>query len=193
VLVSRCATYQEAQKSLETEYGECTAHDMKERICNCISTWGGGLVEVKARKGSKGVDLIQLMQQTVFEFVASLEFKSIVLLDRASIFNENGHSIHLKYLLIWKNLITIMETNGHPMGPMPYLRRIEVSDEDPPALSELISSMAYHVESSELTTGISQLEFLSSIPSDELYQLSRNRLSSRIYFPGLWSLQLSMD
>ncbi|CAH0047656.1 unnamed protein product [Clonostachys solani] len=140
VLTSDCATWDKAQEELTEDY-ELISHDrrsVKDIVRDDILTWGGGLVEIKRNHP-------QFMHQTVLELVQDLTFKKSVLGELAVVLKENGHSFHLKYWIsAWS--YGYRGTNEGLEG-----KRI-----------------AYHAEHSELTTGNSHFEFLSSVPSQFL-------------------------
>ncbi|KAK5989024.1 hypothetical protein PT974_10522 [Cladobotryum mycophilum] len=144
VITSSCSTYQEAEEELQKDniiFQHSKHTQRKEMLRSDISTWGGGLVEVKG-------DHAQFMHQTVLEFVMDLSFKRSVLGDLAVIFNENGHSFHLKY---W-------------ISARPSQDQLEQPNHD----AQLVARIAYHAEQSELTTGNSHFHFLNSIPNYKL-------------------------
>jgi hypothetical protein len=145
VQVSSAATLEQA--AVEFQRREPNGHNEENLMAVRIDieTWGGGLVEVI--RGAGGRNFARLMHQTVLEFTMGIWFKRAVFGHLASVLNENGHSFHLKYwatLSIWQN------------------HRLETG------------VIAHHAQQSELTTGRSQLLFLSSIPSQELYFITSN-------------------
>ncbi|KAI9152195.1 Vegetative incompatibility protein [Paramyrothecium foliicola] len=135
VSVSQSRTYEEASTVLSCHgiWGELMSKQPCDPIfIKHISLWGGGLVEIKQNR-------VQLMHQTVFEFVTSLKFKEIVLGDLAKITYENGHVFHMKCLFVQPN---------ENLCTWNY------------------ESLVYHAQGAEVTTGISQEHFLSSIPNN---------------------------
>ncbi|CAG9977302.1 unnamed protein product, partial [Clonostachys byssicola] len=149
VQISRSVTLETAIGHLEVHSqiffrGEYTS-DMQSDIL----AWGGGLVEIQGNQ-------VQLMHQTVLEFVLSVSFKRAVLGNLATVVAENGHSYHVKYLIATD------------------VKNIRYSQYMPPE-----NSTQYHSQQSELTTGQSQLPFLESVPQDELYILA----TKTNYFP----------
>ncbi len=83
ISVSSCHTYEQAQKVL---LDLLASEDADDRTTNKLRsqevlTWGGGLVEIF--KDRHGEERVQVMHQTVYEFVTNLGFKEIVLGDLA--------------------------------------------------------------------------------------------------------------
>ncbi|KAK3290170.1 uncharacterized protein B0H64DRAFT_368987 [Chaetomium fimeti] len=166
VLISDCRTFEEAQDALAIAHAMDGDEESRyEKIWDEISTWGGGLVEIK-QHGLAG--RAQLMHQTVFEFVASIPFKRIVLGDSAVIIDENGHSFHLKYWSLqecWakKNVEAVnglfeeLVSFAPPRGRYQFFAFTYRSQ-------ETLERLAYHAQQSEATTGSSHFDFLYSIP-----------------------------
>ncbi|KAK4454860.1 hypothetical protein QBC34DRAFT_433106 [Podospora aff. communis PSN243] len=121
-----------------------------------IHTWSGGLVEIKPQ-GNQAV--LQLMHQTVHEFVMGLSFKRIVVGDLAAILHENGHTFHMKHLMEMR----ISEVGGREaesLVPQPV--------DGSPTSQRTVEQISYHAERSELTTGKSHFDYLFSAPHDRL-------------------------
>lgn len=135
--------------TLETAIRQIQRSQPPDDMRSDILAWGGGLVEIQDTQ-------VQLMHQTVLEFVLSVSFKRAVLGNLATVVAENGHSYHVKYLIATE------------------IRNIRYSQYMPPE-----NSTQYHSQQSELTTGQSQLPFLESVPQDELYILA----TKTNYFP----------
>lgn len=148
VMVASCDTYR-AAKAYDPS-------DNSQRARRDIAAWGGGLVEVK-RQGD-----VELMHQTVLEFVTSLEcnMKQIVLGDLASLIHENGHGFHLKYFslrlvaaLIPKSFQALIESRKPTHGGIARYDTTVLTN-------NAVLQFAYHAEQSELTTGASHFDFL---------------------------------
>ncbi|VUC25820.1 unnamed protein product [Clonostachys rosea] len=151
VQISRCVTLETAIPYIDTiDAPAYSKQRYKGDMQSDILAWGGGLVEIR---GSQ----VQLMHQTVLEFVLSVSFKRAVLGNLATVVTENGHSYHVKFLIATE------------------IRNIRYSQYMPPE-----NSTQYHSQQSELTTGQSQLPFLESVPQDELYILA----TKTNYFPS---------
>ncbi|KAL7920620.1 hypothetical protein ACQKWADRAFT_298002 [Trichoderma austrokoningii] len=161
VLTSGCTTFQESRNVLQSQSVLAT-DKKKKKMVNDISAWGGGLVEIQER------GYIQLMHQTVLEFTMSLLFKRIVMGDAAAILNENGHSFYFKYWLATAGLGRLKAMNDAEMRIA--MKRIN----EPHFVSEDENDRklaAYHAEESESTTGISQLDYINSVPIPDLRPL----------------------
>ncbi|KAL7895514.1 hypothetical protein HDV64DRAFT_95259 [Trichoderma sp. TUCIM 5745] len=179
VMTSNCTTFQECLDALESpSLGTIlTASDWDRKMANDISTWGGGLVEIKARNH------LQLMHQTVLEFTSDLLFKRIVMGDVAAILNENGHSFFFKYWVVKISLGRLPTANNTEpwtaAGRLDYLTRPNPNPRSAVERLPLISNeeeeqrrlVAYHAEKSESTTGISQLGFIQTLPIRDLQRL----------------------
>lgn len=149
LLTSICSTFQTAKIELNKESLE--ALDARHQIRRDISNWGGGLVEVKTHDG---INMPQVMHQTVVDFTMSLEFKSIVLGSLASIVSENIHCFYMKYYAT-QDPVFILEGTGPPVR----------LDHSKPAQGTVLNLFAYHhADMSEHTTGRSHLEFLIAMP-----------------------------
>ncbi|KAK0701077.1 hypothetical protein B0H67DRAFT_547600 [Lasiosphaeris hirsuta] len=160
VLLSECTTVDDAVQTLvEMKHsitdGEAWKYD---NVRSDIHTWSGGLVEIRRQDGRPR---LQLMHQTVLEFVMGLWFKKMVVGDMAAILQENGHTFHLKYLisariLKVRRLMAQLEASEDERGEERAKERREVQ------------RLAHHAEQSELTTGKSHFEFLLNAPHDRL-------------------------
>ncbi|KAI0100718.1 hypothetical protein F4776DRAFT_658252 [Hypoxylon sp. NC0597] len=99
-----------------------------EKAENFIREVSGGLVET-------GLEFVQLMHQTVRDFIEDPQFRQVVLgKERGQIIKENGHTFLAKYMFLKRN------------------RAFE-------------SSFSFHARESERTTGSSQYEFFLSFPT----------------------------
>lgn len=158
VLTSSCATFQESLDALQSQ--SATTSNRNQQVTNDISAWGGGLVEIGARNH------LQLMHQTVLEFTMDLLFKRIVVGDVAAILNENGHSFYFKYWLATTGLGRHQTANNTELWAI-------AANPRPSYVEELKERKlaAYHAEKSESTTGISQLDFINSVPIPDLQRL----------------------
>ncbi|KAK1238167.1 hypothetical protein MKX08_002746 [Trichoderma sp. CBMAI-0020] len=158
VLTSGCTTFQESLHALRSQ--SVTRCNREQKVANDIATWGGGLVEIKAQ------DHIQLMHQTVLEFTMDLRFKRIVLGNVAAILKENGHSFYFKY---WVAKVSLgRDIMGSDTGLwIAAAKSLDLSFEE----KEERKLAAYHAEKSESTTGISQLEFIETVPISHLQRL----------------------
>ena len=178
--VSECQTYPEAREKIERR--RLSSFHTIQHDQSLIRSRTGGLLEVKkdfedpftlsSQEEFDGLKkpFVQLMHQTVFDFVTSLRFKSIVLGNEANITWENGHSLHTKYL--WTDFRDHFW--DHP-GLGQWERRNDL----------LIS----HAKSAESTTGQSQYLFLRSLP-DEVIHDTISYLSSPLDLSVLFSLIL---
>lgn len=81
VLLSDCMTFDDALQTLASKSNAEGEAD-EERVRYDIHIWSGGLVEIKPRGG---LLRLQMMHQTVVEFVMGLEFKRMVVGDLATI------------------------------------------------------------------------------------------------------------
>ncbi|KAI1418315.1 hypothetical protein F5Y13DRAFT_176432 [Hypoxylon sp. FL1857] len=96
VTCSEGTTYPEAVDALQRLY-EQDVNDFADLVKHESRRYCGGLVEVI--NGRDGV-YIQVLHQTVEEFVTDPKFKQIVLEDRARITVENGNTFLAKYYMI---------------------------------------------------------------------------------------------
>ncbi|KAK3319651.1 hypothetical protein B0T19DRAFT_270056 [Cercophora scortea] len=152
VLIESCNTFDQAILELQS-HRRChlglVEAEKDLRLRADISTWGGGLVEINTR--DNGEITLQLLHQTVMEFATGLDFKRLVLGDRAAISHENGHSLYLKYLICNK----IDERHFFIRRRRPHV-----------GSDGLTQKIFHHAEQHELTTGTSQIDFIISIPPD---------------------------
>ncbi|RYP29592.1 hypothetical protein DL767_006644 [Monosporascus sp. MG133] len=158
VLLSECTTADDAIQTLvgikiSIPDGEAGEYDNAR---SDIYTWSGGLVEIRLQDGRPR---LQLMHQTVLEFVMGLWFKKMVVGDSAAILQENGHTFHLKYLIAAR-VLKIRESSRKTSAMQDPEERAEERKE--------AQRLAHHAEQSELTTGKSHLGFLLSAPHDRL-------------------------
>lgn len=158
VLTSGCTTFKESlevlqKKSEDTGQNIVTDSDWDQRAISDISAWAGGLVEIKAQNN------LQLMHQTVLEFTRDQTFKSIVMGEVADFMKENGHSFYFKYWVTKTGLRRYEEANNTKLWTTAaQLGRLSAEEQKECKLA------ADHAEKSESTTGISQLDFIGSIP-----------------------------
>ncbi|VUC24512.1 unnamed protein product [Clonostachys rosea] len=150
VTIAYCYTHQESKNKLKREdyfvsWIEPTQAEALERQKGDIKIWGGGLIEIHD-------NTVQVMHQTVLEFITGFSFKRHVLGNLSSIVVENGHSFHFKYLCLCSIASDITGTRECETAARAELR--------------------YHVEQSELTTGNSQLGYIGSLPWILLRDLS---------------------
>ncbi|KAH8897208.1 hypothetical protein GQ53DRAFT_803263 [Thozetella sp. PMI_491] len=161
VLASSGATFEESYEELQNAYRyEFDVSYFRNRVINDITSWGGGLVEIKMQDG---IDRPVLMHQTVLEFTTGLSFKRIVVGDLATIINENGHSFHVKYSIARRRLKERIQREY-------LLTAANVPPLDSPKAN---GQLAFHAQESELTTGKSQLEFIGSVPNNDLRAVLR--------------------
>jgi hypothetical protein len=132
VSVSRCTTHAEAAQIIKS-LRRRDPDSIFAQNSRMLRLWGGGLVEVYHAR-------VQLMHQTVFEFVNSLEFKEVVLGKLAKITHDNGHVFHMKAFL------------AQPSGRIPHQFHMA----------------AHHARKSEATTGLAQVGFIKSLPQELL-------------------------
>jgi hypothetical protein len=123
-----------------------------------ILLWGGGLVSVSA-------DALQLMHQTVYEFVTKLDFKDQVLGSMSKATHENGHSFHFKSFLTFY------------FHEVPFLLTATTRE-----TKDLRSSINYGAKAEE-TTGRSCQPFLDSVPSHTIAEFGK-RLIKHLEFDG---------
>ncbi|KAI1879125.1 hypothetical protein JX265_003302 [Neoarthrinium moseri] len=116
-----------------------------------INSACGGLLEITE---SKRQFRIQLMHQTVREFVLSPKFKSLILGDLAKYQHENGHSFFFKFMFVFRR----MPSNN-------VFKASKYHDDVPKYTDEDVTK---HCKGAELTTGKSQIDFLESVPSSWL-------------------------
>ncbi|KAI1370456.1 hypothetical protein F4677DRAFT_465143, partial [Hypoxylon crocopeplum] len=90
---SRCNTYKDSRDSLDRLYGPHT-EDFSDLVSQESRRYCGGLIEVVS--GSSTL-YIQVLHQTVEDFVSDPEFKQTVLGDQARITVENGNTFLTKY------------------------------------------------------------------------------------------------
>lgn len=159
VLISGCTTFQESLDAFQSQ-NISVASDWNRRVTNDISAWGGGLVEIKAHNH------LQLMHQTVLEFTMDLLFKRIVVGDVAAILNENGHSFYFKYWVFKSGLREHEAATNAKLG-IAAVKSHQLDEEG----SKERKLAAHHAEKSESTTGISQLDFINSVPTPGLRRL----------------------
>jgi len=93
-MISNCPNYESALQALKP-VNRCTRRprDSEEIRRRDILIWGGGLVSAQSSTG------VQLMHQTVYEFVTKLDFKDKLLESFSQPTHENGHSFHFKSAL----------------------------------------------------------------------------------------------
>ncbi|KAI0835337.1 hypothetical protein F5Y06DRAFT_138452 [Hypoxylon sp. FL0890] len=129
----------------------------------------GGLLEITENNREFR---IQLMHQTVREFVLSPKFKTLILGNLAKYQHENGHSFFVKLMFVFRTAppdTIFKESRYHESMP-------RYSDAD----------IARHCKSAELTTGKSQLDFLKTVPTtclalDNLEEIPRISLHDFIF------------
>ncbi|KAI0188869.1 hypothetical protein EV127DRAFT_433207 [Xylaria flabelliformis] len=127
-----------------------------------LKEYCGGLVEVV---GSHGSTHIQVLHQTVKDFVKDPKFKTLVLGEQAKFTVENGHTFIAKALFVeyWS---TLHRNSLHWVA-----RRL--CDE---------SLLALHLRSAEHTTGRSVKIFLDSVPPDRFRRAADGKPSSPLAF-----------
>ncbi|KAM0812584.1 putative NACHT domain-containing protein [Seiridium cardinale] len=148
----------ERKKALGTDHARMTIHN----AC-------GGLLEVRKSGIKDCPHIVQLMHQTVREFVLGARFKS-TMLEGARFRHENGHSFLSKY----------------------YLTGTILSASVPPY--EHSTVIARHLKEAEMTTGTSQFDFLTSLASDmfsTILQEPRLRHARDVHYAyfhfGIWA------
>ncbi|KAI1140104.1 hypothetical protein F5Y05DRAFT_306974 [Hypoxylon sp. FL0543] len=137
VTCSESRTYQEALNSVQTLSGEKDS-EFVDIVRRDSRRYCGGLIEVVSTDYS--AYYIQVLHQTVEEFVTNPKFKQIVLEDRARITVENGYAFLAKYAFSF--------SPEHP-----YFDKF----------ASRVFARAY-----EQTSGRSMKVFLDSIPNDIL-------------------------
>ncbi|KAI0865933.1 hypothetical protein F4860DRAFT_500000 [Xylaria cubensis] len=128
-----------------------------------LKEYCGGLVEVVDTHGST---YIQVLHQTVEDFVKDPKFKTLVLGEQAKLTVENGHTFIGKALFVWdwinhRKQFFVFEDSV----PAKYLRR------------------------AELTTGRSAKIFLDSVPPDQ-FKTTGYKISSPLAFATYAGLSL---
>jgi len=162
--ISHCPTYDACGEVL----GSLKTHDDRatmEKAHRNVLRWGGGLVSIlPASQFSESVTpTIQVMHQTVYEFVINLDFKDQVLGPIAKVTYENGHSFHLKSILQLDRGMSRIYGSGHRHPKIPL-------------------SMD-HGSEAEQTTGRSCKVFLDSVPIAVIKRLGVGLMSSSIKAP----------
>ncbi|KAK3690388.1 hypothetical protein B0T22DRAFT_499792 [Podospora appendiculata] len=143
VLLEGCNTFQEAVDELQSHREGDDVLEETRQLRKDIAIWGGGLVEIRTERDGNS-HYLQLLHQTVLEFVTGEQFKRMVLGDWAVLPNENGHSFYLKYLIS------------------------DCMKDSADSFSSVCEMIYHHSEQSELTTGCSQMTFISTTPRDHL-------------------------
>jgi hypothetical protein len=128
----------------------------------------GGLLEIYSELDTEGITatflfVVQVMHQTVFDFVISLRFKDIVLGDLGKTTWENGHLFHLKYLC----------SSDHKGAS---------------SCEDLIE----HAKWAEITGGQSHIGFLESLPDEFYRDRWGGRLKSSLGFAASAKLVLCL-
>jgi hypothetical protein len=127
-----------------------------------ILLWGGGLVSVSA-------DAVQLMHQTVYEFVTKLDFKDQVLGPMSKATHKNGHSFHFKSFLTF-------HLHDAP-SPFKFTHRE----------TKGLRSSINHGAKAEETTGRSCQPFLDSVPSHTIAEFGKKLINYLAYADGCYS------
>ncbi|TRX89935.1 hypothetical protein FHL15_009207 [Xylaria flabelliformis] len=131
-----------------------------------IKEYCGGLVEVV---NAHGRIYIQVLHQTVEDFVKDPKFKTLVLGDQAKLTVENGHTFIGKALSV------------EPWSSFSDWGRYRVCDESP---------LALNLRSAEHTTGRSIKIFLDSVPSHQFKLATRGKTSNPLAFAAYAGLSL---
>ncbi|KAK0638476.1 hypothetical protein B0T16DRAFT_496779 [Cercophora newfieldiana] len=157
VLISDSLSYSAARDALGVvgnhSHAEPSEDDSFEERRRDILLWGGGLVSVPQGTNKLSEAPVQLMHQTVYEFVTKLDFKDQVLGPLAKVTHENGHAFHFKSVLTFRL--------DRELGPQPG--------------ADLRLSMNHGAEAEE-TTGRSCQPFLDSVPSFIIFDLGSRLL-----------------
>ncbi|KAI9150643.1 hypothetical protein HJFPF1_10418 [Paramyrothecium foliicola] len=155
-MVAECAFYPDALRMLRT----AARMSLKDQM-GFIASRSGGLLEVY-KAGTHLPSLsgiyVQVMHQTVFEFVTSLRFKEVVLGKASKIIWENGHSFHVKYLAA-----TYDPSIQRPSSSSSVDKWLETKND---VAGQPVPTIFDHARLSEFTSGRSQWSFLSSVPPD---------------------------
>jgi hypothetical protein len=166
---SDCATYQACQQRLRV-FPRFGGRQLENYLREHCASSSGGLAEII--NSGLGFE-IQLMHQTVHEFVTSLRFKDLVLQQRANTVVENGHSFHLKFLV-----------SLHGMDTFASLRSWERR------------TIGVCAKRAEMTSGNSLQRFLDSVPETVfqglvlVYRGCYLTISSRLEFAVSFLLHL---
>jgi hypothetical protein len=133
------ATFEACRAAIQNKKIESRDFERTQKI---IANACGGLLEVKK---SGRIWYIQLMHQTVREFVLGPKFKTLVLENRATFEHENGHSFLGKFYLTQRGIeLTSTEKFLSPVS------------------MATVAKVRYHLKGAEMTTGRNQLKFLAS-------------------------------
>lgn len=165
-LISDSPTYASAREVLSqiVSRGYGTTNKESERS---VLLWGGGLVSMAygLLTSDPSIPTLQLMHQTVYEFVVKLDFKDQVLGAMAKATYENGHSFHFKSLLTFRLDEELLRV--HQSDMMDALR---------PSLD--------HGAEAEETTGRGCKTFLDSVPNHAVLGFGSGLVNSIMYSGG---------
>ncbi|KAH6641222.1 hypothetical protein F5144DRAFT_482650 [Chaetomium tenue] len=166
-LISDSPTYPaalETLKKLNTRGHKSSTNEPQRSVLQ----WGGGLVSMSFGlfTADPSSPTVQLMHQTVYEFVVKLDFKDQVLGSMAKATYENGHTFHFKSLVSFR--LTEELIRVHHMDMLDALR----------------PSMDHGAEAEE-TTGTSCQAFLDSVPDHVIIGLGVG-LMDILKFSGLY-------
>ncbi|KAI1866525.1 hypothetical protein JX265_007826 [Neoarthrinium moseri] len=151
---SSYSTFEKCSEALYLERKKNDPPTARQLISNAC----GGLLEITT--GSKTV---QVMHQTVHEFVLSPRFRTCMLGDLAKFQHENGHSYIAKSMLVEKRALIIDEIT------------------------------LKHCKEVELTTGKSQLDFFKTIPSSSPNMMVANDPYQQFSFAMFGGLHLCLQ
>ncbi|KAI1394354.1 uncharacterized protein F4822DRAFT_45648 [Hypoxylon trugodes] len=138
---SEFRTYQDAYQAF-VKLKKRTFYDSEELVVRELSKYCGGLIEVI--NSGPYIRYIQVLHQTVEDFVLDPKFKQIVLGDRAKITVENGNTFLAKSLFVRSAFQTIASSYS------------EITPE---------TNASTYANAAERTTGRSLRMFLNSIPT----------------------------
>jgi hypothetical protein len=160
-----CKTIDECLAVLAEQTSEISS---PEKTTRRIRDYAGGLLEIVPLRGSW---IVQLMHQTVKDFISTPGFMHRLLGSEVSEIYENGHSFLAKYRIAW----AISNSSGWAMSA-----------------SENALLAIFHAGMSESTTGISQRRFLDSLTDDAIEQGFRRflEINSRLSFAVIADLRL---
>ncbi|KAI0885796.1 uncharacterized protein GGS22DRAFT_188084 [Annulohypoxylon maeteangense] len=181
---SYCKTYSEAEATLRTR--DEFALNRSALVKSESRKYCGGLIEVYQTRHGPGL-YIQVLHQTVEDFVKDPKFKRLVLEEQSKITVENGYTFLAKYCFL--SIIAYL-ANENPLNISvePLLFNPSHPPNHPIIDFEISSSYAYQ---SERTTGRSLKAFIDSIPCEKLSGLKEiHRKPTRLALSVLFHCHL---
>lgn len=167
--VLRCASCETIDQCVAHLSNQASELKLSETAIRRLREDAGGLIEVLFVNGSW---VVQLMHQTVKDFISTPGFMHRVLGTEVNAVFENGHSFLAKY----------------------YMAQAVMPTEDQDNLTEASLLGISHAQLSESTTGISQAKFFDSLTDDMVQQgyqkSSKSLINSRMSFAAVADLRL---